>query len=94
MYVRENNYEIYDDIMNNTDFLRAYSMVTRNYKELADEIQEEFPDNKIIIYKSETASVTRGANIDFEEVMAVYNDYIPFLEELRNIANKHLLTKK
>ena len=94
MYVRENNYEIYDDIMNNTEFLRAYSMVTLNYKELADEIQEEFPDNKIIIYKSETASVTRGANIDFEEVMAVYNDYIPFLEKLQNIANNQILTKK
>ena len=40
----ENNLKfcnIYDGIMNNTEFLRAYSIVTRNYKELADEIQEE-----------------------------------------------------
>ena len=50
--------------------------------------------NKIIIYKSETAYVTSSANSDFEEVMSVYNDYIPFLSELRNIANNQILTKK
>jgi len=95
IYVQEYHPNIYNDIMNNTEFLRAYAIVTNNYQQLAEKIQNEFPENKIIHWKeAEYKYYYNLSNGDFNEVMSVYNDYIPFLEELRNIANNHLLTKK
>ena len=80
--------------MNNTEFLLAYAIVTKNYQQLVEEIQKEFPENKIIRYQEDEYIYSYSvANGDFNEVMSVYNDYIPFLEELRNIANSQLLTK-
>ena len=95
IYVQEYYPSIYNGIMNNTEFLQAYAIVTTNYQKLAEEIQEEFPENKIIHYKtSENSHFYTTVNLDFNEVMLVYNDYTPFLSELRNIANNHMLTKK
>ena len=80
--------------MNNTEFLQAYAIVTNNYQQLAEKIQNEFPENKIIHWKeAEYKYYYSLSNGDFNEVMSVYNDYIPFLEELRNIANNQILTK-
>ena len=94
IYVQEYNPNIYDDIMNNTEFLRAYAIVTNNYQQLVEEIKKEFPENKIIHYKeSEYKKFFSLSNGDFNEVMSVYNDYIPFLEKLRNIANNQLLSR-
>ena len=94
IYAQEYHPNIYNDIMNNTEFLLAYAIVTKNYQQLVEEIQKEFPENKIIRYQEDEYIYSYSvANGDFNEVMSVYNDYIPFLEELRNIANSQLLTK-
>jgi len=94
IYVQEYHPNIYNDIMNNTEFLRAYAIVTNNYQQLAVKIQNEFPENKIIHYQgSEYKYYYSLSNGDFNEVMSVYNDYIPFLEKLRNIANNQLLSR-
>jgi len=84
IYVQEYHPNIYNGIMNNTEFLQAYAIVTNNYQPLAEEIQKEFPENKVL----DTRLI-----IKWEEVISVYNDYIPFLEKLRNIANNQLLTR-
>ena len=95
IYVQEYHPNIYNNIMNNTEFLRAYAIVTNNFQALAEEIQKEFPENKIKWYHESDNKYSHSVkNVDFNEVMSVYNDYIPFLEELRNIANNQILTKK
>ena len=98
IYTQEHHPNIYDGIINNTEFLRAYAIVTNNYQKLAEDIQKEFPENRMHWYDKMTQKLEMnegaGVNLDWKEVKSIYNDYIPFLEELRNIANKHLLTKK
>jgi len=89
IYVQENNPNIYNKIMNNTELLRAYAIVTNNYQKLAEEIQNEFPENEM-----PNGKVVYSMNRYFQKYILVYNDYIPFLEELRNLANNQLLTKK
>ena len=100
MYAKENNNEVYTDIINNSLLVESYSTVTYNFSVIVEEIHEYFPEHE---FKIETvwesgsgygrSSSTYGDNETLLLSQEIFNDYIDVLNEFSNSTNL-LLTKK
>ena len=94
MHAKENYYDIYTGILNNSLLVDAYSTVTYHFSVIAEKTHEYFPENNFKIM-SETGSsrVTYGSKNTLLLSQEIFNDYVNVLNEFSNSHNL-VLTKK
>jgi len=94
MHAKENYYDIYTGILNNSLLVDAYSAVTYNFSLIAEKTHEYFPENNFkIMSETGSARIIYGSKNTLLLSQEIYNDYIGVLNEFSNSHNL-LLTKK
>ena len=94
IYAKENHYDMYVDILNNSLLVDSYSTVTFNFNVIAEKTHEYFPKNNFKrVSETGSARITYGNNDRLLLSQEIYNDYIGVLNEFINSHNL-LLTKK
>jgi len=94
MHAKENYYDIYTGILNNSLLVDAYSTVTYNFSVIAEKTHEYFPENNFkIISESGSSRITYGSKNTLLLSQEIFNDYVNVLNEFSNSHNL-VLTKK
>ena len=89
IYAKENDNEVYTDIINNSLLVESYSTVTYNYSVVTEKIHKYFPEHLFRLSNGVTITPNESLSLSQE----IFNDYVNVLNEFNNSINL-VLTKK